>query len=152
MDEVKLPPSPAPSFFAYRFQSHYGPVWRSSSETWNGLKPDATTGLHTTEALEDYAHAAVEADRERRASLPAGYQVHRLTLGEHQVLREAVADSAEVVAYGRLGEPEQSARKPLTDETITAGCLETGIGDARSTSCFELGVRFAERMHGIGEN
>lgn len=62
------PPIPAPpAFYRYQFESHYGPVWRSSAERWNGQDPTASEPLYTADQMLAYAEAlAAERVREER--------------------------------------------------------------------------------------
>ena len=54
-----------PAFYRYQYQSHYGPVWRSSAENWNGCPPLASEGLYTADQMRAYAAEQVAAERER---------------------------------------------------------------------------------------
>lgn len=65
-----LGPMPEPpTFYRYQFQSHYGPVWRSSAENWNGCPPLASEGLYSADQMRVYAAEQVAAERERCARL-----------------------------------------------------------------------------------
>lgn len=72
-----LGPLPEPPvFYRYQFQSHYGPVWRSSTENWNGCPPLASEGLYSADQMRAYAAEQVAAERERiLAALPGGHSV-----------------------------------------------------------------------------
>lgn len=58
-----------PTFYRYQFQAHYGPVWRSSAENWNGCPPLASEGLYSAEQMRAYAAQQVAAERERCAKV-----------------------------------------------------------------------------------
>lgn len=53
-----------PTFYRYQFQAHYGPVWRSSAENWNGCPPIASEGLYSADQMRAYAAQQVAAERE----------------------------------------------------------------------------------------
>lgn len=55
----------SPTFYRYQFQAHYGPVWRSSAENWNGCPPLASEGLYSAEQMRAYAAQGAAAERER---------------------------------------------------------------------------------------
>lgn len=57
-----------PTFYRYQFQAHYGPVWRSSAENWNGCPPLASEGLYSAEQMRAYAAQGAAVERERWAT------------------------------------------------------------------------------------
>ena len=60
-----------PTFYRYQFESHYGHVWRSSSERWNGCDPVTSEGLYSADQMRAYAAEQVAAERERRSKVEA---------------------------------------------------------------------------------
>lgn len=66
-----------PAFYRYQFQSHYGPVWRSSAENWNGCPPLASEGLYSADQMRAYAAQEVAAERERQRQVIAYMAVNR---------------------------------------------------------------------------
>ena len=69
-DTEQLGPLPEhPAFYMYQFQSHYGPVWRSDADAWNGQRPSASECLYTADQMRAYALQERAKERERCARL-----------------------------------------------------------------------------------
>lgn len=107
--------------------------------------------------------AAVEADRARRRVEPTDEQINDLLHGPLGIKACNTTEGARAVVRGWLRGflSEQPARKPLTDDEIRTDYYSRSDNALHENNrlhpegcCenFRLGVRFAERMHGVGPN
>ena len=104
------------------------------------------SGVHSQAIVEDYCKAAAEL-RRLHAENKALNDALQYSMGCHREMSElAVRQRARLDELERL----QTKREPLTNEQVKAGLIQSiEYTDARERCAFNIGVRFAERAHGI---